>query len=99
MPMTIVVTRDVPARFRGFLASVMLEIGPGIYTSPRMSAGVRERTWSVLTDWYAAMAGGSIVMTWEDSREQSGQGILVLGTPPIELVDVEGVILSRRSVG
>lgn len=34
MPMTVVVTRDVPDRFRGFLVSVMLEIAPGVYTAP-----------------------------------------------------------------
>ena len=31
MPMTIVVTRDVPDRYRGFLASIMPEAGPGVY--------------------------------------------------------------------
>ena len=47
---TLVVTRDVEERHRGFLISVMLEIAPGVYVSPRMSQGVRERVWSVLTD-------------------------------------------------
>ena len=28
MPMTVVVTRDVEPRYRGYLASVMLEIAP-----------------------------------------------------------------------
>ena len=32
--MTVVVTVSVEARYRGFLASVMLEIAPGVYTSP-----------------------------------------------------------------
>ena len=48
MPMCVIVTRDVPARFRGFLASCMLEIAPGVYTQPDMSASVRERAWTVL---------------------------------------------------
>ena len=43
MPMTIVVTRDVEARYRGFLTSVMLEIAPGVYVAPDLSAGVRQR--------------------------------------------------------
>ncbi|TVR13365.1 MAG: type I-E CRISPR-associated endoribonuclease Cas2, partial [Planctomycetota bacterium] len=30
MPMTIVVTNDVADRYRGFLASCMLEIAPGV---------------------------------------------------------------------
>ena len=33
MPMTVVVTRDVEPRYRGFLASAMLEIAPGVYVS------------------------------------------------------------------
>ena len=40
--MTIVVTVNVEARYRGFLASTMLEIAPGVYTSPRMTSGIRE---------------------------------------------------------
>lgn len=44
---TMVVTRDVEDRYRGFLTSVMLEIAPGVYVSPQMSQGVRERVWSV----------------------------------------------------
>jgi CRISPR-associated endoribonuclease Cas2 subtype I-E len=48
--MTVIVTRDVVARFRGFLASCMLEIGLGVYTAPRMNAAVRTRVWSVLCE-------------------------------------------------
>ena len=51
MPMTIVVTRDVESRYRGFLASVMLEVSPGVYVSPDLSSGVRERIWAVINDW------------------------------------------------
>jgi len=43
MPLAVVVTRDVADRFRGFLASVMLEVAPAVYISPRMTKGVRER--------------------------------------------------------
>ncbi len=35
-------------------------------------------------------------MTWQDSHEPGGQAVRVLGTPPVELVDQEGIILSRR---
>ncbi len=91
----VIVTRDVADRFRGFLASVMLEIGPGIYTSPRMNAGVRERVWSVLEDWFAELGGGSIVMTWSDPREPAGQGLRTLGTPPRTFVDLDGLIVTR----
>ena len=30
MPLTMIVTRDVEMRYRGFLTSVMLEIAPGV---------------------------------------------------------------------
>ena len=93
MPMTVIVTRDVAARFRGFLASCTLEIGPGIYTSPRMTRAVRERVWQVLEAWYYELGGGSIVMTWRDAKAAGGQSIAVLGTPPRRLVDADGVML------
>lgn len=96
MPMTVVVTRDVAARFRGFLASVMLEIAPGVYTHPRLSAGVRERIWAVLAEWFAEKPGSAIVMTWADARAPSGQSVRTLGLPPIDLIDADGVLLAKR---
>mgnify|MGYP003409848406 FL=1 len=60
------VTRDVEDRYRGFLTSVMLEVAPGVYVSPRMSQGVRERVRLVLTGWWEALGRGSVVMVWRD---------------------------------
>src|SRR5271166_2557028 len=62
MTMTVVVTRNVAPRFRGFLASVMLEIAPGVYTAPRMTKAVRERVWAALGEWFDAGAtvGGAL---------------------------------------
>ena len=59
MPLTLIVTRDVPGRYRGFLASVMPEVAPGVYVAPDLSKGVRERVWAVLADgWlYPAALG------------------------------------------
>jgi len=97
--MTVVVTRDVPARFRGFLASVMLEIAPGVYTSPRMDEGVRQRVWEVLEQWYYDLGSpGSIVMTWRAPSESGGQAVRTLGIPPKELHDHDGLLLVRRPV-
>ena len=95
--MTVVVTRDVAPRTRGFLASCMIEIAPGVYTAPRLSHSVRERVWTVIEEWFLELGGQSIVMTWQDPREPGGQGVRVLGSPPVELVDQEGLILSRRT--
>jgi CRISPR-associated protein Cas2 len=97
MSMTVIVTRDVEARYRGFLSSTMLEIAPGVYTGPRMTKGVRERVWRVLADWYSALGQGAIVMTWRDPSEPGGQGISTLGEPPKTLVEVDGVILVKRA--
>jgi CRISPR-associated protein Cas2 len=98
MPMTIVVTRDVEARYRGFLSSVMLELAPGVYTGPRLSRGVRERVWRVLSDWHDELRRGAIVMTWRETTAPGGQGVLMLGETLRILVDVDGVLLVRREL-
>ena len=95
MALVIIVTRDVPYRFRGFLASVMLEVAHTVYLSPRMNPGVRARTWEALSDWYAAEPQGSVVMVWRDLNETGGVGIKNLGVPPRELVDVDGLWLVK----
>ena len=94
--MVVIVTRDVADRFRGFLASSMLEIAPGVYTAPRMSKGVRERVWSVLADWFGGLGGGSIVMTWRDGSEPCGQGLRTLGQPPRRFADIDGLVATVR---
>ena len=96
MPMTVVVTRDVPGRFRGFLASCMCEIAPGVYTAPRMVAGVRERVWSVLEEWWMAYPECAVLMTWPDPKETGGQSVRALGVPRKDLHQHHGVFLARR---
>lgn len=96
MSLTLIVTRDVKARYRGFLTSVMLEISPGVYVSPRMSAGVRERVWSVLSNWWEALGRGALVMAWRDPRADGGLRIETLGDPPKEIVDADGILLVKR---
>lgn len=97
MPMTVVVTRNVPQRFRGFLASCLLEVSPGVYTHPKLSRSVRERVWAVLEGWFAVVDDASIVMIHADGGEDTGQGVRVLGEPPRKLVDADGMILSRMA--
>lgn len=96
MPMTIVVTRNSPGRVRGFLTSCMCEIAPGVYTAPRMTAGVRQRVWSVLSDWFEPTPDHAILMTWPDSDVRGGQAILTLGVPRQDLWDQDGIFLARR---
>lgn len=96
--MTIVVTRDVPGRFRGFLASSMLEIAPGVYVAPRMTRGVRERLWNVLSTWYTELQQGAVVMAWRKPGAPGSVGLAFLGEPPKALVEYEGLVLVRREI-
>ena len=98
MPMTIVVTRNVAYRYRGFLASCMLELTPGVYSAPRMSRAVRERVWRVMEEWWQEVPGACIVMTWPDRKMRAGQDVRILGRPPVELVEIDGIFLTQRSV-
>lgn len=97
--MTVVVTRNVSSRVRGFLASSMLELAPGVYSGVGMTAAIRERIWQVLEDWYLMEVDAGIVMLWEDPQVPGGQAVRVLGSPPVELAELDGIILARRNVG
>ena len=93
--MTVVVTVNVEGRYRGFLASVMLEIAPGVYTSPQMTSGIRDRIWEVLMRWHQELGNGSVVMTWRDAAAPGQQRIRNLGESPKEIVDADGVYLVK----
>ncbi len=95
--MIVIVTVNVEARYRGFLASAMLEIAPGVYTSPNMTSGIRERIWDVLRRWYYELRQGAIVMTWRDPSGVGDQQIRTLGDVPKEIVDADGVFLVKYS--
>lgn len=97
--MTVVVTVNAPGRIRGFLASCMLEIAPGIYTAPDMTSAVRDRIWCVLADWWEEWPNTGIVMTWRAPSHPGGQAIRSLGETPCELVATESVSLVRRDRG
>ena len=96
MALVMLVVRDVPDRFHGFLASVMLEVALNVFVAPRMSPGVRQRVWGVVSDWHAAEPRGSLVMVWRDLNEVGGLGLAHLGTPPRELIELDGTWITRR---
>lgn len=96
MALVMIVIRDVPTRFHGFLSSVMLEVAPNIFVAPRMSPGVRGRVWKVVTDWHFHEKQGSLVMVWRDLTAIGGIGVAHLGDPPRELVEADGMWLVRR---
>ncbi|WP_297529617.1 type I-E CRISPR-associated endoribonuclease Cas2e [Thiohalobacter sp.] len=96
--MTVVVTRNVSPRIRGFLASTMLEMAPGVYSSPRQSPAVRERIWKVLEEWFTGEQEASIVMVWREPRMPGEQAVKTLGLPPVALVEVDGLIVTHHQM-
>jgi CRISPR-associated protein Cas2 len=97
MSMTVAVTRNVSQRIRGFLASSMLELAPGVYSAPRLSPAVRDRIWAVLQDWFLAEKDASIILVWQDADMPGGQSVKTLGLPPVELVELDGLVVARRA--
>ncbi|MEQ9696091.1 type I-E CRISPR-associated endoribonuclease Cas2e [Shimia sp. SDUM112013] len=96
MPLTVIVTRDVEARYRGFLTSAMLEVSPGVYVAPDMTKGVRERVWAVMRDWHLTLGRGSLTLLWRDKSAVGHLRIETLGEPPKNIVDADGVLLVKR---
>lgn len=96
MSMTVVVTRNVSSRVRGFLASTTLELIPGVYSSPRMSPAVRERVWGVIESWFPNERDASVIMIWQEKGLPGGQAVKTLGCPPIGFAEVDGLWLARR---
>lgn len=97
--MTVVVTRNVIPRLRGFLASCMLEIMPGVYISPSMTVSVRERVWAVVEEWFYESEGTAVVMVWRSGKETGNTGISTVGVPPVKLVEMGDMIVSVRESG
>ena len=96
MPLTVVVTRNVEDRYRGFITSLMLEVAPGVYVAPDMTHAVRNRMWHVLRDWWTTLQRGSLVMVWRDIQAVGNLRLETLGEPPKEIVDADGVLLVKR---
>jgi CRISPR-associated protein Cas2 len=96
MALVTIVLRDVPDRFHGFLASVMLEAAPNVFVSPRMTAGIRRRVWAVIEGWHGEEPQGSVVMVWRDLEVTGGVGLAHLGQPPREIVELDGMWITRR---
>lgn len=98
MPLVVIITRDVEDRYRGFLGSTMLELAPGVYAQPRMSAGVRGRIADVIDDWHGRLHNGSIVMCWAESSANGGLGLKTWGEPPKQVIAHDAMLLIRRAL-
>lgn len=96
MALTVLITRDVEDRYRGFLSSAMLELAPGVYASPNLSAGAREKIWSVVSDWHANLGGGSLTLVYPDRQADGGMAVRSLGTPARAAVRLDGILLTHR---
>lgn len=96
MALTVLITRDVEDRYRGFLSSAMLELSPGVYASPALNARARERIWEVVSDWHARLGCGSLLMIYPDSQSAGGMAVRSLGVTPRQAVKIDGVLLSVR---
>jgi CRISPR-associated protein Cas2 len=94
--MTIVITRDVEDRYRGFLSSCMLEVSAGCYISPVMTAGVRHRIWSVMDEWWTSLRRGTVLMLWTNKEMPGDLGLKIRGEPMKDIVDIDGVFLVRK---
>lgn len=96
MKLTVIITRDVQERYRGFLRSVMLEVDPGVYVSPQLSHAARERLWEVMDRWHKALSRGSIIMIWSDRKYAGNIGMKFLGITRKEFVETDNLLLTRK---
>ena len=96
MNLTIIITRDVQERYRGYLRSAMLEIDAGVFVSAQLNRDVRDRLWKVLKDWFQVLQRGSIVMIWRDKEVSSNIGLRTLGTSRRDIINIHDFLLTRR---
>ena len=96
MSLTVVITRDVEDRYRGLLASTMLEAGPGVYVSRSLNVRARDDVWRVMVDWHAALRRGSVTMLFADSKEDGGIAVRNVGAPARRPVRIDGALLMHR---
>lgn len=96
MSLTVVITREVEDRYRGFLASAMLEASAGVYVSDRLSSKAREQLWRVLSDWHTQLGRGSLQMIHASRDAEGGIAVLSLGTPARSPVRLDGMMLMHR---
>lgn len=99
MAMMLAVTRNVPDRFGGFLASCMLEVAPGVYITPKTSSAVRDRIRHVMSKWSYLMPDKSgLLLLWQDSQAPSGLAMESFGWPKKELREFGGCWLSLSNL-
>lgn len=96
MSLTVVITRDVEDRYRGFLSSAMLEAAPGVYVAKALSARARDTLWDTIVDWHAQLQRGSVTLLYADSKADGGIALRNVGTPARRAVAIDGALLMHR---
>ena len=96
MSATMIATRDVLPRVRGFLASCFLEVSSGVYFSNQINPKVRQRILDVLMEWYEEKPQGGVVILWPNNEVEGGLEYKVIGQAPRELVNLNGVIVGLK---
>lgn len=92
--MMIIVTRNAPEKLRGYLASTLLEIESGIYFSQVGSPRVRAQIWEIVMGWAEIDTGA--VMIYHDKNVPHNFSFEKIGSAPIELKEVDGMLLSFK---
>ncbi len=92
--MTVLVVHNASPRLCGFLASSMLEMSTGVYVLARMSASVRDQIWYVVESWKEPDT--SAVMLWKDSTNPNMVSARHSGMQRIDLVEIDGMLISKR---
>ena len=96
MSLTVLITRDVEDRYRGFLASTMLEASAGVYVSKSLTPRARDKIWRVVSDWYSTLGRGSLTLLYPDSACDGGLAVKILGAPARRPVPIDGALLTQR---
>lgn len=96
MSLTVLITRDVEDRYRGFLSSTMLEVAAGTYISKSLTPRARDKVWKVVSEWHGELNRGSVTLIYPDSASDGGIAVHSLGVPTRRPVPIDGALLMKR---
>lgn len=68
-----------------------------MYLSNSHSPAVRQRILEVLKEWFSFEEEASIVSVWKDSSKPGGLSMKRFGLPPLDLLELDGLLVTRRS--
>jgi CRISPR-associated protein Cas2 len=99
MSITVAITNNAPAKYRGYLSSCFLEILPTVYVSSKISKRTRIKIQETLKEWWASepINHFDICLIWSDPKEVGGIGVFNLGYPKSEIVEHYGIYLSKST--